>query len=529
MLRSFRSKLICTSHIGILILALWLPTALFGRAISQISGTIADASGTVVPDVAVTVTQTETGLTRATTADNNGSFLFTNLPLGPYRLTANKTGFRPFTQTGIVLQVNSNPTVPIVLTVGGVSETVEVQANATQIETRAMGVGSVVETQRILDLPLNGRDPTSLILLAGAGVQTGSSPSYTMKTGILISVAGGLQSGLGYFLDGTYANDPYDSTGLPLPFPDALQEFKVETSSLTAQNGIKSSAAISAVTKSGTNALHGNVFEFVRNQELNARNFFLPRRDTLKRNQFGGTVGGPVIKDKLFFFAGYQATTIRQTLPQAPAFVPTAAMRAGDFSAYVAGRCGAALGGTLASSAGVIDSTHISPSSLSPAAVKYAARLPAPVNDCGQINYSIQRPENDGQAVGRLDYQLNSNQSLFVRFLATTQHAPVPYSLDGNLLNTNNGGLDDLAQSAAVGHTWLINATTVNSFRLAMNRVATSHPGAKSFRPADIGINAYTPTVSFAVTVPGAFGTGLGIGQDLVGHTTVGVLDVLQL
>src|SRR5207302_5865646 len=126
-----------------------------------------------------------------------------------------------------------------------------------------------------------------------------------------ISIGGGLLSGVTYFLDGTLYNNPFDAVNLPFPFPDALQEFKVETSSLTAQNGMHGAAAVSAVVKSGTNDYHGDAFEFFRNGKMNARNFFAPRRDTLKRNQYGGTLGGPILKNKLFFFTGYQGTKSR--------------------------------------------------------------------------------------------------------------------------------------------------------------------------------------------------------------------------
>src|SRR6185437_6794664 len=166
-------------------------------------------------------------------------------------------------------------------------------------------VGAVIESQRILDLPLNGRQATDLIQLAGAAIPAGKNGTAGMAGGQNIAVAGGSLSGVSYMLDGTLYNNPFDATNLPFPFPDALQEFKLETSTLTAQNGTHSAAAVNAVTRSGTNAIHGDLFEFLRNGDMNARNSFALARDSLKRNQFGGTVGGPILKDKLFFFAGY--------------------------------------------------------------------------------------------------------------------------------------------------------------------------------------------------------------------------------
>src|SRR3989440_176159 len=154
-----------------------------------------------------------------------------------------------------------------------------------------------------------------------------------------INVAGSVNWGVSYMLDGTLYNDPSEGASLPLPFPDALQEFKVETSSLTAQNGMHSGAAVNAVTKSGTNQIHGDLFEFVRNDLFNARNYFAVKQSTLKRNQFGGTGGGPIIKNKVFFFGGYQGTTVRQDPANLKRFVPTDAMLAGDFTTFASPAC----------------------------------------------------------------------------------------------------------------------------------------------------------------------------------------------
>src|SRR6266480_3545127 len=163
----------------------------WGQATAQISGTARDASGAVLPGVEITATQTQTGTARTTISNETGFYVLPSLPLGPYKLEASLAGFRTFAQTGIVLQVNSNPVVDVSLQVGQVSETVEVQANAAQVETRSAGVGQVFETQRILDLPLNGRNVTDLITASGLAVQTATSRTFGMRTGVLISVAGG--------------------------------------------------------------------------------------------------------------------------------------------------------------------------------------------------------------------------------------------------------------------------------------------------------------------------------------------------
>src|SRR5438309_5707370 len=154
-----------------------------------------------------------------------------------------------------------------------------------------------------------------------------------------VSVAGGLNTGLNYTLDGASHNNPFDNGYLSMPFPDALHEFKDETGATGAQNGVKSSGSVSLVTKSGTNEFHGNLFEFVRNGKFNARNAFATKRDTIKRNQYGGTLGGPIMKNKVFFFGGYQGTTIRQDPADIVTFIPNAAMMAGDFTEVASPAC----------------------------------------------------------------------------------------------------------------------------------------------------------------------------------------------
>jgi len=206
-----------------------------------------------------------------------------------------------------VFQVNSNPAINIVLQVGQLIETVEVQANAAMVETRSTGVGQVMENARILELPLVGRQVYDLVTLSGAAVQTGIALTTNRAAypgTPTFSIAGSLNTGNTVTLDGAMHNDVASNTALPLPFPDAIQEFKMETSSLPAQYGFHSGAALNAVTKSGTNEFHGTLFEFIRNYKFNGRNFFSPTKDFLKRNQFGGSVGGPIKKNKLFFFGG---------------------------------------------------------------------------------------------------------------------------------------------------------------------------------------------------------------------------------
>lgn len=488
----------------------------FAQAVSQISGTVTDASGAVVPGVDVTAIQTDTGVKRTVVSNGQGEYVLTNLQIGPYRLEASKTGFRTYVQTGIQLQVNTNPVIPIALGIGEVGQTVQVEANASLVETQKLGVGAVMETQRILDLPLNGRTPTDLIALTGAAVQTGSSPTYSMNTGVTISVAGGVDFGVYYALDGAPHLNLYDSTNMPLPFPDALQEFKVDTSTQDAQTGTHSGAQVNSVTKSGTNAFHGDAFEFIRNGAVNARNFFSTIPDNLKRNQFGGVIGGPIKKNKLFFFAGYQGTTVRQSPAPTTTFVPTPAMEAGDFSVFASAAC-QGKNVTLAAPFTTINGkpNQLPQSAISPVASKLASFLPKPSNACGQYLSYSPISQYYWQLPVRIDYQLNDKQTIFFRYLATKQNQVIPHELaKDNVVNVGNNGTDDLATSVTLGHTWLLSNAMVNSFRLSANRVSLNHDQDAYFDVHDLGINAYTyvpDAMVLMITGGPTIGNGTGL------------------
>jgi hypothetical protein len=490
----------------------------WAQATAQINGTVKDATGAVLPGVEITVTQTETGISRNTITDETGSYILPNLPIGPYRLEAALAGFRTYVQSGIVLQVNSSPVINAVLQVGQLSEHVEVQANAALVETRNVGVGQVIENQRILELPLNGRQVTDLITLAGAAVQL---PYHKVDKSITdnnvdILVAGGLASGVAYRLDGANHNDPYTLNQLPLPFPDAMQEFKVETSALSAQSGMSSGASVSGVTKSGTNNFHGDLFEFHRNDLFNARNYFAEKHGTLKRNQFGGTLGGPIKQNKVFFFGGYQGTTIRSDPQDRKYFIPTAAMLAGDFTAFTSPACN---GGRAITLGAPFVNNRVDPAQFSKATVYVAKQFQKTSDPCGLITTGSRRLSNEHQILGKVDYQLSARQTIFGRSLIFKYKLPVPYSVDGNLLATDviDVGSADLIQTHTVGHTFLIGPTTVNTFRLAVNRSYHERLNARFFSGAEIGIKdlyAFTPK-SVTMRVTGAFRMGNGQGPNV--------------
>jgi hypothetical protein len=481
----------------------------FGQAVStgQISGRITDRSGAVLPGVEISAKQTDTGLARTSLTNETGSYTLPNLPLGPYQLEAVLPGFRTFVQTGITLQVNANVVIDAVMEVGEVTQTIEVQANVSiQVETRSLGVGQLIESQRILELPLAARDVNSLITLSGAAVQTGTSPTFGMSTGINVSVAGGQSFGVSYSLDGAMHTNPYDATGMPIPFPDALQEFRVQASTQGAETGRASGASVNAMTRAGTNQFHSNLFWFVRNAYFNAKDADALAKDQLKRNQFGGTIGGPIVKNRLFFFTGYQATRVRQTPSATLAIVPTKALLSGDWTEF--NRCY-----NPAWRDADFRDNFVDPARYSNAAKLIAAKLPAPTGNCGEIRYGSRTERNDWQGVTRVDYQQSSKHTIFGRYMATKNFRPAEFA-GANLLSMNIAGEDDFAQSATVGSTYVINPGTVNSFRVALNRFGLLHQGNEFFTKKDVGImNTWDdPEVPkyFSFTVQGLFNFGAG-------------------
>ena len=255
----------------------------WAQATAQIAGTLRDESGAIIPGVEIKVTQTATGAVRTTLSNEEGRYVFANLALGAYMLEANQPGFKSFIQTGIVLQVDSNLTIDVALKVGALGEQVTVEAGLTQVETRSTSVGTVVDNLRVAEMPLNGRNPIELVFLAGMASSPGNGAINTVRNypTIVVSVAGGQGNGVSYMLDGTIYQDPYNNLALPIPFPDALQEFKVETSVLQPQYGFHSGATVNAVTKSGTNEFHGDLFEFLRNGALSTRATSSPHSATV--------------------------------------------------------------------------------------------------------------------------------------------------------------------------------------------------------------------------------------------------------
>jgi len=521
------------------VLALTLTSTLaWAQATGGISGTARDQSGAVLPGVTITVTHADTGATRTVVSNESGAYSLPNLPLGPYRFEATLQGFNTFTQTGIVLQVNSNPVVNPVLGVGALSEQVQVTGTSALVDTRTMGVATVVESQRILELPLAARQVTQLITLSGVAVVTAASPGYGMNTGLRISVAGSNDFGVTYTLDGAPNSNVHDGTGLHLPFPDALQEFRLTTGSQEASSGLRSGATVSAVTRSGTNVLHGSLFEFNRDSTFSSPDFFSNQKDGLKRNQFGGTVGGPIKRDRIFFFAGYQGTTTRQFPLNATAFVPTAAMMAGDLSAYMSPECNG--GRVVAPLRPPYVNNRLPAALVSPAAQAISGRLPTPLDECGKVFTGIPNHQNEAQIPVRLDIQGSQAHSFLARYMLTTDARKIPTELaPDDILTTGSqgppglpSGTDDVAHAFTAGHTYVISSSVVNSLRVVGNKITIDKPGPEYFSPKDVGINAYTYVPGYTtIRVLNAFNVGGGqFGTNVTGgNHTYGFNDDLTM
>jgi hypothetical protein len=450
---------------------------------ATIQGEVTDATGAAVPNAQIKAIQTDTGQVTSAVSGATGNYVLPNLPVGPYRLEAGAPAFSTYVQSGIILQVGNNVQINVTLQVGAVTQDVRVSANAAMVETQDTSVSEVIDQRRIIDLPLNGRQATDLILLSGgASVPPGAAgrfiTTHDYASSVGVSVAGGQENGNNYLLDGADHNDTHSNVNLPFPFPDALQEFSVQTNGVSARYGLHPYAVVNAITRSGTNQIHGSLFEFVRNGNLNARNFFAATQDSLRRNQFGGTVGGPIKKDRLFLFNGFQATRTRTAPPQTISFVPTQDALNGDFSTLESAGCQSskkAVALTDPSNGQPFPNNFIPPSRFSVPAAALAKLIPVASNPCGQIVYAIPNPNNENQDVFRVDWLQSSQNSLYGRFFVA-DYDNSPYYTN-NILTTTRSGLEERATSATVADQFttprLVNSVHLTYSRLINNRAVS--------------------------------------------------------
>ena len=497
---------------GLLTPATWAQTV----AVAQVSGTVSDPSGAAVGGAAVRMTETGRRVVHTTITDTQGQFLFPNLPVGPYRLEVQANGFKDYIQSGLELTVGMHSENNVTLQVGSLNEKVEVTASASLVETRETSVSSVVDQQRINELPLNNRQPTELILTLGGAVyaDSGDTGSKTFWSATRIAVAGGQGNGTAYLLDGADATDAMSNVNMPLPFPDALQEFSIETSAVSSRFGTHPGATVNVVTKSGTNDFHGDLFEYLRNGAMDARNFFSTTgADTLKRNQFGATVGGRIIRDKLFFFGGYQGTRNRSNPPQSITHIPTQAMLNGDFSTIASAGCGKAIQLVNPSGGAPFPGNQIPVSLLSPVALGVMKYLPvSSASPCGVVTYGIPATGDSDELIGRIDYVISSKNTLYGRFYVNDWSNP-PFFDGQNLLTTTQPGNFERAVEATIGDTYTFGPGTVNSFHAGFNRVRDNRgPTNFAINWSMLGSQMYSNVPNFLLisSMTGGFTTFCG-------------------
>jgi hypothetical protein len=513
----------------IFLLAIVSASAVFGQAVAigSVSGTVMDQSAASVPGASVRMTETDKGTVYESTSNAEGHYTFNNLPVGPYRLEVQAKGFKEFRQTDIVLQVAENLTQNVQLEVGASTETVEVRGGASMVETRDSSISQVTTQERIVDLPLNGRNPADLLQLSGiatssmtlnGGDLTGSKNIQGSNGSGQYSVAGGAANGVNFLLDGGDNNDAFSNVNLPIPFPDAVEEFSVQTNGLPAQYGLHPGGVVNIVTKSGANALHGDIFDFLRNGDLNARQEGTLTRDTLKRNQFGGTVGGRIIKDKLFFFGGYQGTRQRSDPASQTAYVPTAAALAGNFSILDGAK---SAGGCLTSARALKDASgnpypgnQIPVSTFDQAGLKLASQfIPTSTDPCGKYLFGYLANNPDDQWIGRVDYNVSSKQQLYGRYFIYDFLALSLF--DGhNALTTGTPGNQDRSQTMTIGDNYTFSPTAVNSFHATFDRRRDNRSSASNlFSPADLGVNMFLNVPNYTqLSVSSYSGGGFNVG-----------------
>jgi hypothetical protein len=442
-------------------------------ATGTILGNVTDTSGAAVPGATITATNLDTQFSRTTTSDESGQYSVLLLPLGNYKVDVTLDGFKNFSQTGIVLEVGRNARIDATIEPGNVSETVSVVADAPLVETASASLSRTVGQNEVLNLPLVNRDLYSLLSLTGGVTSNETSNALggpEQNTTINGSQRGQVGS-VNFQLDGGNNTAGLRGTGNPAPNPEAIQEFRVITSSYAAEYGRYQAGVVDVVTKSGTNQLHGAVFEFFRNENLNARRWvppdLTPTTDPLDRNQYGAAFGGPIDRDKTFFFASYSGLRQEETFYRNTAVVPTARERAGDFS-LSARRPNDPVTG-LPFPGNVIPSSRFDP------AAKTIQDRYIPESNLPNSFYEVSRPDplQTDEATLKLDHNLSATRSLAVSYffltgtdtqplsVATVASGPIPWVDRDFKWKQHNLNVAD---------TWTLSPTMINQLRFTYTR-----------------------------------------------------------
>ncbi|MBI3696338.1 MAG: TonB-dependent receptor [Acidobacteria bacterium] len=489
----------------------------FGQQAGQIVGSVTDASGAVVPGATVKATEVGTGFVRSILTGADGLYVLPALRPTQYDVTAEAPGFRTFHRSGVELLANQSLTLHITLEVGAVTETINVAGAAVQVNTSTSTLSEVVDRARILEMPLNGRDAAKLAaLVPGTAVISVSSESgKSIPGGLQLSSNGTRNGQVAYKLDGTTNTDPYFQENQTFPFPDALQEFSIQTSNYSAAQGNNAGAVVNVVTRSGTNEFHGGAFEFVRNRVFNARNFFSPTQDFLKRNQFGVHGGGPVRlpgydgRNKTFFYMGWQGTRIRNLANSLSTFAPTIDERRGDFST-----CGAPCNRVLRDPlGGNFVNNQIPVSRFDPAAVKVNSYIPAVGGDGFTV---VARPIKHqlDQGVTKVDHQLTNKDRLSGRYFIDHFQNAGTYD-PSNLLSYRGPTLASRVRSQSAVLTWTrtFSPSVLNDFHFGFNRIHAARgpffSGVPSMRDFGVRLPIYPTLPSISqIEAQGFFNIG---------------------
>ena len=497
-----------------------------GRA--NINGTVTDAAGAVISGAQISATNLGTGQITNVTTTSGGSYALPFLPIGRYELSASQNGFATENQTDITLTADQVATVNFSLKPGKVSTRVEVKAEGTQLETTTGAISQVIDQRAIQELPLNGRNPASLVFTVPGAVdgeavglpQSGSAFQSGQQT--QASVNGSRNGGVYYMLDGFNNIDENYRNADPFPNSDATQEFTVITNNFDAQYGFTAGAIVSIVTKSGTNQWHGNAFEFLRNNVLNSKDYYTGIANPLKRNQFGGSIGGPIVRDKLFIFGNYQQTNEHISIASAGDVVPTnAEVNNGDFSAtctagFTAGLCNDPtqqlfMPGTPKTP---YLNNQIPVSSFSPVSLKIESLIPHTDNPGGAVVLTGKNEINDGKEFTvHSDYYLTEKQHISAHWFSDNFTNPA-FSGNGDILNESRAALGQV-NNVGVDYTFTIRPNLVNDFRFGYNRIqSTFHSGLVGSDGKPLG--------------PNALGQNLVQPDQTIGYLNVGGLFVVS-
>ncbi len=441
----------------------------------SILGVVADSSGGVIPGARVEALATATNLVRETRTDASGAYVLNNLPIGPYELTIESDGFKTEVRKGIVLQVQQRARIDVVLSAGDVTESVSVTAAAPLINTEDAAFGDVVDNKRVVELPLNGRNFNTLALLTPNiqnGVPGGATLQGFLAGGVGVWAHGQRDTDNEWNLDGASMNVGFYNWNSFNPSVDAIQEFRIQTGAFSAEFGFQAGANVNIVTKSGTNEVHGTLFNFLRNDAMDARGFFPTSKPKLRQNQFGGTIGGPVVlpklyngKDRTFFFSNYEGIRIRQE-NFGRFILPTNEQRAGDLSRTSAG---------APNPNPVIDpvtgqpfpGNRIPNSRITPQAQAILGFYPQ-ANTPGQVfNYQILAPvpTDSDSTIQKIDHRFSSKDLFFGRFAYDNRNRPDPEFFPGFQRIT---GLK--AYNAVLGYTRVWSPTVIQESRVSFNR-----------------------------------------------------------